>query len=60
MGVGSSQDVEDAEDSTYLAADGPTLPTGEREYFDVVCRELKQYPQDAIEVVGCGDVVSYG
>jgi hypothetical protein len=46
--------------SRYLAADRPTLSAGEGEHFDVVCRELKQYSQDIIEVVECSNVVSYG
>jgi hypothetical protein len=44
----------------HLTADRTALPAGERKDFDVVCGELEDYPQNAVEVVGCSNVVSYG
>jgi hypothetical protein len=44
----------------HLTTDRTALPAGERKDFDVVCGELEQYPYSVVEVVGCGDVISYG
>ena len=44
----------------HLTTDRTALPARERKDFDVVCRELEQYPHSVVEVVGCSNVISYG
>jgi hypothetical protein len=53
------KDSQRERDMTHLAGDSAALPARERKDFDVVRGELDQYSHDAIEVIGCGYVVSY-